>query len=200
MSTHIVLASQSPYRKAQLTQLGFQFQAVVPRVDETALKAHGPKDLFELTRYLAFHKAQSLQGEFPNSIVLGSDQIAEVDGHRLDKPGTRPLAHAQLKRLQGRKHRLLTSLVVLSADQVQTFTDISVIELYPLSDVEIEAYLDLDQPFDCAGSYKIERGGMALIKAIESQDFSAIQGLPLLSLGVGLRNLKVELKDLWAAT
>jgi septum formation protein len=192
-SSQIILASQSPYRRAQLEQIGIAFQTAIPKIDEEELKTQGPEDLTELTRYLAFYKAQSLQAEFPQAILIGSDQIAECDGERLDKPGDESRAHLQLSKLQGRMHRLLTSVSVIAPALTQTFTNVSEIELYPLSPDEISAYLKKDRPFDCAGSYKIEKAGMFLIRKIKTEDASSIQGLPMLSVCHALRKLGVKL-------
>ena len=193
----LILASQSPYRKAQLENLGVNFLSIRPQVDEEKLKGNGPRDLVELTRYLALHKAESLRREHPDAIIFGSDQLAELDGERLDKPGSHTRAVEQLQRMQGRSHRLITSLCVLSPDSTFTFTDITTLHLRALSDEQIESYLRQDQPYDCAGSYKIEKAGMALIARLETQDPSAIQGLPLISLTSALLQLGVPL---WSKT
>src|SRR5688572_14360609 len=92
----IILASQSPYRRAQMEAFGLPFTAKSPNVDESALKAQGPQDLVELTVFLARKKAESLRNEFPDAVIIGSDQLAECEGRRLDKPGTKENAHAQL--------------------------------------------------------------------------------------------------------
>ena len=97
-----ILSSQSPYRKSQLQNFGLRFTAHPPQVNEEELKAQGPKDLIELTRFLAFHKAESLRARYPAAIILGSDQIAECAGERLDKPGNRARALEQLQKLSGR--------------------------------------------------------------------------------------------------
>lgn len=194
----LVLASQSPYRKAQLQALGLRFISEQPLVDETALKKEGPKDLTELTRFLALRKAESLKAKHPAAILLGGDQIAELDGVRLDKPGTREAALVQLKKLRGRTHRLITSIALVSPLKTLQRTDVTSLTLRHLSDEEIAAYVDLDQPFDCAGSYKIERAGIGLIESIDSKDPSAIQGLPLISLMHGLNELGLSLTNLWS--
>lgn len=189
----IILASQSPYRKALLENFGLDFIAARPDVDEDELKERGPEDLVELTRYLSFHKAESLRRKFPAAVILGSDQLVELGGRRLDKPGTAERAFEQLRSLQGRSHRLITSLCVLAPDATFTFTDITTLHLRTLSDEDLRAYLACDKPYDCAGSYKIERGGMGLVERLESQDPSAIQGLPLISLTNALRQLAIPL-------
>jgi septum formation protein len=196
----LILASQSPYRKALLDNFSLRFTAVAPDVDEAELKSKGPGDLIELTRYLAFHKASSLRGRFPGAVILGSDQLAEIDGARLDKPGTHANALQQLRKLQGRSHRLVTSLTVLAPQAAYTFTDITSVHLRPLKDEFLEAYLQVDKPYDCAGSYKIEKAGMALIARLETQDPSAIQGLPLLSMTEAFNNLDLNWQELWRKT
>lgn len=187
----IILASQSPYRRAQLTQLGLKFTAARPEIDEDALKAKGPKDPSELTRYLALAKAESLAA--PDALVLGSDQLVDLDGERLDKPGTPEKACEQLARMAGREHRLITSLALVQGERREIFTDITRIRLKPLDPETISAYVKLDQPLDCAGSYKIEKAGLGLVESIVSEDFSAIQGLPILSLCRGLENFGVKI-------
>ncbi len=193
----LILASQSKYRKAQLESFGVKFTAAQPEIDEEQLKSIGPADLIELTRFLAAHKAESLRGRFPDAIIVGSDQIAECAGERLDKPGTHQRASEQLRRLSGKEHRLITSVVVVSPKASFAFTDLTMLKMRTLTDVEIEAYLRKDEPYDCAGSYKIEKAGMALIESVNSQDPSAIQGLPLVSLTAGLRKSGLRLEDFW---
>jgi septum formation protein len=195
----IVLASQSPYRKAQLENFGLSFQALRPKVNEDELKEQGPDDLVELTRYLAHQKAMSLRDEFPAALILGSDQMVEFHGKRLDKPGSSKAAKAQLQLLQNDTHRLLTSLTLATADRVLTYTDITSIRMRSLDDALIDAYLNLDQPFDCAGSYKIEKAGLALVAELDSADPSAIQGLPLLSLVKGFEALNLKFNQLWGS-
>jgi septum formation protein len=194
------LASQSPYRKALLENFGLKFEAISPKVNEEELKTRGPHDPVELTRFLAFEKALSLQKMFPSSIILGSDQLAEIDGKRLDKPLNLQGAIAQLQLLQGRTHRLITSLCVIAPSSTHTFTDITKVHLRKLGDAEIKAYLELDQPFDCAGSYKIEKAGMALVEKLETADPSAIQGLPLISLTQALQDLAIPWSAMWRKT
>lgn len=193
----IVLASQSPYRRAQLENFGLKFLAEKPQVDEDALKLQGPKDLTELTRYLSAQKALSLKEKYPEAVILGSDQLTDLAGLRLDKPGTHEKAFAQLKKMSGQEHRLITSLSVFYQGTTLNYTDVTRIRLKILSDEMIEAYLKLDQPYDCAGSYKIERAGLSLVEAIESKDPSAVQGLPILSLVRAFESLNLKLTEHW---
>jgi septum formation protein len=181
-----------------MESLGLIFEVHPPLVDEEALKREGPRDLVELTRYLSKAKAQSLAQRFPQAVILGSDQLADAQGQRLDKPGGRERAINQLLQLQGKSHRLITSLCVLSNTQAMVLTDITQIQMRSLKRADIEAYVDLDQPFDCAGSYKIERAGMGLVEKIDSQDPSSIQGLPLISLISALLKLGFQPQQFWS--
>jgi septum formation protein len=174
--------------------LGLKFEAHRPQVDEEKLKEEGPKDLLELTRVLAGKKAASLRAKFPNDLILGSDQLVDFKGHRLDKPGTAEKAEQQLHEMSGHKHRLITSLSIQTPLRILTFTDVTTVHFKKLSPELIKYYVQLDNPIDCAGSYKIEKAGMLLIEKIETEDHSAIQGLPILSLLRGLEqaDLKIE--------
>lgn len=194
----LVLASQSPYRKSLLTNFGLTFETQSPRVNEENLKAQGPKDLVELTRYLALQKAESLRDIYDNAVIIGSDQIAEINQQRLDKPGSPQKAAEQLNLLQGKTHRLITSLAVISPLKTVIETNITTMKMRPLSSEEIAAYVQIDNPIDCAGAYKIEKAGLALMEKIESEDPSAIQGLPMIALTRALEQLGLHLPQLWS--
>jgi septum formation protein len=197
-SMQLILASQSPYRKAMLEAFGISFQTMAPKVSEESLKVSGPKDLAELTRYLALKKAESLKAAFDNAVIVGCDQIAEVGGERLDKPGDTPQAVAQLKKLQGKTHRLITSLAVVSPLKTIQHTDVTTLTMRTLTDEEIHEYIRLDLPFDCAGSYKIEKAGLALMVDVTTHDPSAIQGLPLIALSKALLELGLSPSQMWS--
>lgn len=194
---HLILASQSPYRRLQLENFGVRFKAVQPKVDESALKLTGPTDLVALTVFLARAKAESLASIYPDAAIIGSDQLVDLDGRRLDKPGSREQAKHQLECLQGRKHRLITSLAVVYCGQSAEFTDLTEIQLRTLDEETIEAYLDRDAPYDCAGSYKIEKAGLGIVERMQTQDPSAILGLPLIGLTKALSSLGIPLTQLW---
>jgi septum formation protein len=195
--TPLVLASQSPYRRAQLESFGLKFITDKPLVDEEALKTQGPKDLAELTRFLSSKKALSLKLKYPNAVILGSDQLTDFHGERLDKPGSHERAFEQLKKMSGQEHRLITSLSVLFGETTLNYTDVTRIRLKTLDPDLITAYLKADQPYDCAGAYKIERAGLCLVESIESKDPSAIQGLPMMSLMRAFDSLGINLTDHW---
>jgi len=176
----LVLASTSGYRRALLERLGLPFAAVAPRCDEDLLKAAGlPAE--QLVAQLSRLKAESVAADHPDALILGSDQAAELDGEILGKPGTEERACAQLQRLQGREHRLLTGLCLLDAatGHRAEALDIHRLRLRPLTPEQIARYVAKDQPLDCAGSYKIEGPGIALFDSIHGRDFTAIIGLPL---------------------
>ena len=194
----IVLASQSPYRKLQLENFGLKFTAVTPKIDEEALKKIGPKDLKELTVFLAKAKAESLLTDYPDAMIIGSDQLASLNSERLDKPGHRDQAKIQLRKMQGKTHQLITSMALAHKGRTLIYTDVTEITLRQLSDSAIEAYLDQDKPFDCAGSYKIEKAGIALVANITSHDPSAIQGLPLMSLAQAFEQMNIPLDKIWS--
>jgi septum formation protein len=181
----LVLASTSPYRRDLLQRLGLAFEAVAPRCDEEALKDPSlPPRL--LAQLLAREKALSVHES--DAFVLGSDQLVEIDGEVLGKPKSRERAVAQLARLAGRVHRLVTAFALVTPDGgIDEHVDVHTLHMRALSRAELERYVAADLPLDCAGSYKIERGGIALFERIEGADFTAITGLPLVALTTLLR-------------
>jgi len=192
----LILASQSPYRQKQLNDFGLTFLAEKPNVDESALKVKSSSTSEELSRELARAKALSLSTRYPKGLILGGDQIVDLDGKRLDKPGDFNGALAQLRTLSGKRHRLITSLALWYQGVVHEMTDITWIQMRTLDEVTIRQYLALDQPFDCAGSYKVERAGLSLIAHLQTQDPSAIQGLPLIGFVNLLESFSLSLHDL----
>lgn len=179
----LILASTSKYRKALLEQLGLAFEAMRPTFDEDTYK----KDMSEpaatpesFAETLAYLKAESLKS--PDRVVIGGDQLVAHRGQILGKPHTREVAIEQLLSLQGSEHQLVTAMCVFDGERFSRHLDITRLTMKALTRSQVERYLDLDVPYDCAGSYKIEQHGMMLFEKIESDDFSAIQGLPLLAL------------------
>jgi septum formation protein len=176
----LILASTSRYRGDLLARLGVPFVAAAPDCDEDATKATGlaPQELAET---LALAKAESLRAAHPDAAILGGDQVAAIDDAILDKPGTEAAACAQLARLAGRTHTLITAVALILGDRILRHTDVTRLTMRPLTADQIARYVAADQPLDCAGSYKLERLGIALFSRIESADHTAIIGLPLLS-------------------
>jgi septum formation protein len=183
----LVLASSSPYRRAQLSQLGVPFGAQSPDVDEDAFKTLSA-DPSTTALTLAAHKARDVARRYPESHVLGADQLVDLSGEILGKPESPEAAVAQLMRLEGRAHRLLTAIALVGpGGGAHTHLEVHTLHMRGLSRSEIERYVTRDEPLDCAGSYKIECAGIALFERIEGHDFTAIVGLPLLALTSMLR-------------
>ena len=183
---HLVLASTSRYRRELLERLRLPFDVVRPEVDETALPGESPH---ALAIRLALAKAQAIAGQHSGDVwALGSDQVADVDGHALGKPGGREAAIAQLRSMSGRTVRFHTALCLAHADgRTHADIDLTEVRFRTLADAEIERYVDAEQPFDCAGSFKCEGLGIALFEAIETRDPTALVGLPLIALASLLR-------------
>lgn len=178
ISPRLVLASTSPYRRALMEQLGVPFHCAAPACDEDALKDPllSPR---ELARTLARAKAESLRSEFPDAIIIGSDQVIALGEKRFSKPGTRERAAAQLRYLSGHTHEVLTAVALVHAGGVVEHLAVAQMTMKPLSDAAILEYIDADQPLNCAGSYKLEERGAGLFSKIECEDRTAIVGLPM---------------------
>lgn len=186
----VVLASTSRYRRALLERLLTEFSCRSPDVDETPQPQEPPRELAER---LARLKAESAAGE--SVIVIGSDQVAAVDNRVLSKPGALEPAIAQLTACSGRRVVFYTAVCVIGPGGTtqRTHVDVTTVVFRQLSAAEIRRYLEREQPFDCAGSFKAEGLGVALMERIENQDPTAIQGLPLIWLADALRSLGLAL-------
>jgi septum formation protein len=181
MPRAIVLASSSPYRQEQLARLRLPFSTAVPGVDETALagEAHAAT-----AQRLALLKARACAPRHPEALIIGADQVAELDGAAIGKPGGHAAAAAQLRSMSGRTVRFHSGLALLDARSGQAHSGCvpTDVRFRPLTDAVIEAYLRADQPYDCAGSAKIESLGICLVEAVHSDDPTALIGLPLILL------------------
>jgi septum formation protein len=184
----LVLASTSRYRRALLERLGLEFEQAAPGVDEERFKAAVP-DPRELAVRLARAKAEAVAARFPDAVVVGSDQVGALGAERLDQPGSAARAAEQLARLSGRTHELVTAVCVVAGERAWEHTDVARLTARSLEAEEIRRYVALDDPVDCAGSYKLERAGIALFERVECADHSAITGLPLIWLTGTLRAL-----------
>lgn len=176
----LVLASTSPYRRLQLEQLGLAFEAVAPGVDEEALGV-GAVSPDELALRLARAKAEAVRLVRPTALVLGADQVVALGEARLGKPGSRARAIEQLLHMQGRTHELVTGVAVLGPGFVHEQVVVTRMTMRALSREQVERYVELDQPWDCAGAYKFEAHGPLLFERVETEDPTAILGLPLLT-------------------
>jgi septum formation protein len=179
MQPPLVLASTSRYRRELLQRLRLPFEVVAPGVDETPATGEPPADL---AQRLALAKAHAVAALRPQAVVIGSDQVADLDGEPLGKPGTHERARAQLRRMSGRRLVFQTAVAVVRADSgfAQVRLAPVVVHWRTLDDDEIERYLRAEQPYDCAGSARSEALGIALLDAVDSDDPTALIGLPLI--------------------
>ncbi len=175
----LILASTSRYRHELLSRLRLPFTVVAPHTDESALAGETPAAL--ATR-LALAKAWAVARIHPNAVVIGSDQVADLDGQALGKPGTHERALDQLRRLSGRQAVFQTAVAVVRADIGFERVELAAVKVMfgKLSEAQIDRYLHLEQPYDCAGSAKCETLGIALLDRIDSDDPTALVGLPLI--------------------
>ena len=179
---HLVLGSTSVYRRDLLQRLGLPFTVASPEVDETPLPGPVPETPRNLALRLALAKARAVAARFPQAVVIGSDQVADLNGAPLGKPGDHARATAQLRAMRGHTVVFQTALAVVCLETGFEQVDIAVVNVRfrELTDSEIEAYLLAEQPYDCAGSAKSEGLGIALLDAIDSDDPTALVGLPLI--------------------
>jgi septum formation protein len=175
----LILASTSRYRRDLLMRLRIPFEAHAPQVDESPLPNEAPA---VLARRLALAKAREVARRHPRAIVIGSDQVADLEGRPIGKPGTHERAVAQLRAMSGRSVVFQTAVAVVRTDIA--FEGVAVVPVTvrfrALADAEIEHYLRAEQPYDCAGSAKVESLGIALLESLQSDDPTALVGLPLI--------------------
>ena len=175
----LILGSTSPYRRELLQRLRLDFSVSAPDVDETPLPGEAPRDL---AMRLALAKAHAVAVQNPGAVVIGSDQVADLNGQPLGKPGTHERATAQLRQMRGHSVVFQTAVAVVCPETGFEQVDLApvVVRFRDLSDAEIERYLRAEQPYDCAGSAKSEGLGISLLDAIDSDDPTALIGLPLI--------------------
>ena len=174
----LLLASTSRYRRELLQRLGLPFECVPPQVDESPSPGEPPA---ALASRLAAAKAAAVSASHPDAWVIGSDQVADLDGHVLGKPGDFDTASAQLRAMSGREVAFHTALCVAGPGFREHAVDTTRVRLRELDDGEIARYLRAEPAFDCAGSFKAEGLGIALFDAIDSRDPTALVGLPLIA-------------------
>ena len=180
-TAQIVLASTSKYRRELLARLGLPFEVASPQVDETALPDEAPQDT---ARRLAEAKARAVAARFPRAVIIGSDQVAVLEGVHLGKPGDHANALRQLKAMRGKEVVFHTALCLYDAASGSTRTRVVpfCVRFRDYSDAQIERYLQREQPYDCAGSARCEGLGIALIAEMRGDDPNALIGLPLIAL------------------
>jgi MAF protein len=177
----LVLASTSPYRRELLGRLGLPFASARPDADESALPGESPE---ALVARLAELKARSVATDHPEALVIGSDQVAVLDGAVIGKPGTPERAREQLARASGRQVSFLTGLCLLDAasGEARVLVEPFTVHFRELDAVRISRYVDTEQPYDCAGSFKSEGLGITLFTRLEGDDPNTLIGLPLIRL------------------
>jgi septum formation protein len=190
----IVLASTSPFRQELLERLGLPFLTAAPRFEERLDQGADPAGL---ARSMALGKALSLADDFPDSLIIGSDQVLVTGGEIIGKPGSEEKAREQLRRMSGASHTFHTGLAVVDSGSGETLASTVPfgVTLRELNDNEIDNYIRMDDPLGCAGSFKIEGLGIALMERLEGDDYTALIGLPLIELVSMLRKLGVNPLD-----
>jgi septum formation protein len=178
-SRTLILGSSSRYRKELLSRLNIPFEVAAPAVDETPHINETPRDL---ALRLALAKARAVASKNPEAVVIGSDQVADLEGQPLGKPGNHANAVKQLQRMRGKTVIFQTALSVICLATGFEQTDLAAVKVTfrDLTDAEIESYLRAEEPYDCAGSAKSEGLGIALLAAIDNDDPTALVGLPLI--------------------
>lgn len=175
----LILGSTSPYRRELLSRLRIPFEVVSPDVDETPYPSETPQ---QLACRLAMAKARAVAAMHPASVVIGSDQVADLDGEPLGKPQAHDRAVEQLRRMRGKTVIFQTAVAVVCQEAKFAQMDLAQVKVTfrDLSDTEIEAYLLAETPYDCAGSAKSEGLGIAILESIDNDDPTALVGLPLI--------------------
>ena len=190
----LILASSSAYRRELLSRLRIPFEVSVPNINETPKAGEHPE---QTALRLAKEKAAAVATAFPGALVIGSDQVATLDGEQIGKPGNHQNALAQLRKMRGREVVFHTALCLWNsaegvASPIQLENIQTLVTFRDLPDAELDAYLRLEQPYDCAGSAKNEGLGIAILEKIESSDPTALTGLPLIALCSMLRRAGVS--------
>ncbi len=188
----IILASQSPYRRVLLSRLTAKFSVMAANIDETPFAGESPANL--ATR-LATNKATAIATLNPDAVVIGSDQVAALGERVLGKPGNADNAAAQLTACSGQTVKFYSAVTVLCRELgfTESHTDVTSVHFRELTREEIDAYLQLDQPWDCAGSFKSEAHGSLLFESLENTDPTGLIGLPIIWLGNCLRRAGIQL-------
>ena len=194
----LILASGSTYRRELLARLHLPFVSIAPDVDESALRNELPE---QTALRLSEQKAAAIAKNHPNAVIIGSDQVATLEGEHIGKPGTHDAALKQLQKMRGKSVIFHTALCLIDnrlegnekriAYTIQTENVQTLVAFRQISDCELDAYLRIEQPYDCAGSAKNEGLGITIIEKIVSNDPTALTGLPLISLTTMLRNIGI---------
>lgn len=188
----LVLASESKYKKEVLNKLSIPFESVSPNIDESQRPNESPH---ELVNRLAKEKAEIIAKDFPDTYIIAADQVACFDNKIIGKPGNKENAKKQLKEFSGKHVQFLTGLAVLDVKSKQVLQHVEKFDVHfrKLKEKEIEHYLDIEQPYDCAGSFKSEGLGILLFSKLDGRDPNALIGLPLIALRELFAQIEVNL-------
>ena len=187
----LILASTSPYRERLLRRLQMPFHCVAPQTDESPLAGEQPD---ALAQRLALAKARDVAAHNPGAWVIGSDQVAALEGHIMGKPGTHEMARGQLRASSGKQVKFYTGVALVGGPEQQEWFHVEHFSVYfqTLSEDSIERYLRREQPYDCAGSFKCEGLGIVLFSRLRGDDPTSLEGLPLIALTRLLRNAGLD--------
>jgi len=177
----LILASSSKYRRALLERLKIPFEWLSSEIDEVVKEK---ESAYQLVKRLSLAKAQTVALDKPDAVVIGSDQVAVFDNKIIGKPGSFDVAFEQLKQFSGNQIKFISGVAVVCANEAKEHYEYSevVVGFKVLSDQQIENYLTNDEPYDCAGSFKVESLGIALFDYVRSEDPTSLEGLPLITL------------------
>lgn len=186
----LILASTSPFRKAQLERLGITFNTESPEVDEQVFKDENFTPM-ELAKTLALEKAQAVsqRHEGDQVCVIGGDQVLAFEKSILGKPHTEEKAREQLKMLSGKEHSLITAIAIVTPHKIIEHVSEAKMTMRELGDDEIKRYIQRDQPLNTCGSYMLEEAGITLFEKIDTEDYTSIIGMPLIFITTALREL-----------
>ena len=192
MTPKLILASTSPYRRELLARLGLPFTVANPQTDESSRSGETPENL---ALRLSEAKARAVATAYPDALIIGSDQVAVMNGHLFGKPGTHECAVEQLRTLRGKTVNFFTGICLLNSrsGHAQVSGVPTLVTFRDLSDREIENYLQREQPYNCAGAAKSEGLGIALLSRLHGDDPNALIGLPLIALCTMLRAEGVDI-------
>jgi septum formation protein len=187
----LILGSSSPFRAELLNKLNLAFGTASPDIDETPLKNEAPTDL---VKRLAEQKATAIAVQHPEALIIGSDQVAVLDGEIIGKPGNHETALAQLRAASGQTVQFLTGLALFNSQtgRMQSLVEPFEVTFKTLSDRQIQFYLEMEQPYQCAGSFKSEGFGISLFKQLRGDDPNSLIGLPLIQLITLLNNEGID--------
>ena len=190
----LILGSSSPFRAELLNKLNLDFGTSSPNIDETPIDNEVPTDL---VKRLAEQKAKAIATQHPDALIIGSDQVAVLDGDIIGKPGNHETAMAQLRAASGQTVQFLTGLALLNSQtgRMQSLVEPFEVTFKVLSDRQIQFYLEMEQPYQCAGSFKSEGFGISLFKQLRGDDPNSLIGLPLIQLITLLNNEGIDVLE-----